>query len=54
MMDRLQSHNLLLDDNRTKESLKLENDAYVRIRNSKTRTEVVSGAGDVKNHLGKA
>ena len=27
MMDGLQSHNLLLDDNRTKESLKLENDA---------------------------
>ena len=27
MMNRLQSHNLLLDDNRTKESLKLENDA---------------------------
>ena len=26
-MDRLQSHNLLLDDNRTRESLKLENDA---------------------------
>jgi hypothetical protein len=27
MMNGLQSHNLLLDDNRTKESLKLENDA---------------------------
>jgi len=32
-------------------SVKLENDAYARIRNLKTRTELVSGAGDVKNHL---
>jgi histidyl-tRNA synthetase len=35
-------------------TVKLENDAYARIRNSATRTELVSGAGDVKNHLGKA
>jgi histidyl-tRNA synthetase len=32
-------------------TVKLENDAYARIRNSKTRTELVSGASDVKNHL---
>jgi len=32
-------------------TVKLENDAYARIRNSKTRTELVAGAGDVKNHL---
>jgi histidyl-tRNA synthetase len=32
-------------------TVKLENDAYAKIRNSKTRTELVSGAGDVKNHL---
>jgi histidyl-tRNA synthetase len=35
-------------------TVKLENDSYVRIRNSKTRTEVVSGASDVKNHLEKS
>ncbi len=35
-------------------TVKLDNDAYVRIRNSKTRTELVSGVSDVKNHLGKA
>lgn len=35
-------------------TVKLENDSYVRIRNSKTRTEVVSGASDVKNHLAKS
>src|SRR6185312_8131085 len=35
-------------------TVKLENDAYARIRNSKTRTELVSGASDVKNHLAKA
>jgi histidyl-tRNA synthetase len=35
-------------------TVKLENDAYARIRNSKTRTELVSGARDVKNHLGKS
>lgn len=32
-------------------TVRLENDAYARIRNSKTRTELVAGAGDVKNHL---
>src|SRR5579862_1102146 len=32
-------------------TVKLENDAYARIRNSKTRTELVAGAADVKNHL---
>jgi histidyl-tRNA synthetase len=35
-------------------TVKLENDAYVRIRDSKTRTELVAGASDVKNHLGKS
>lgn len=35
-------------------TVRLENDAYARIRNSKTRTELVAGAGDVKNHLVKA
>jgi len=35
-------------------TVKLENDAYVKIRNSATRTELVSGAGDVKNHVRKA
>jgi histidyl-tRNA synthetase len=34
-------------------TVKLENDAYARIRNSKSRTELVAGAGDVKNHLGQ-
>ena len=28
-----------------------ENDLYVRIRNFKTRDEVVAGFGDVANHL---
>jgi histidyl-tRNA synthetase len=32
-------------------TVKLENDAYAKIRNSATRTELVSGAGDVKNHV---
>ncbi len=32
-------------------TVKLDNDSYARIRNSKTRTELVSGANDVKNHL---
>ena len=32
-------------------SAKLENDLYVRIRNFKTRDEVVTGFGDVANHL---
>ena len=35
-------------------TVKLENDAYVKIRNSATRTELVVGASDVKNHVGKA
>ncbi len=30
---------------------RLENDAYVRIRNLKTRAEVVAGVADAKNHL---
>jgi histidyl-tRNA synthetase len=34
-------------------TVKLENDAYARIRNSKTRIELVAGAADVKNHLGQ-
>jgi histidyl-tRNA synthetase len=34
-------------------TVKLENDAYARIRNSATRTELVSGASDVKNHVRK-
>jgi histidyl-tRNA synthetase len=33
-------------------TVRLENDAYVRIRNSKTREEVVAGVTDAKNHLG--
>jgi histidyl-tRNA synthetase len=32
-------------------TVKMESDAYVRIRNFKTRDEVVAGAGDVANHL---
>ena len=32
-------------------TVKLDNDAYARIRNSKTRTELVAGTSDVKNHL---
>jgi hypothetical protein len=31
---------------------RLENDAYVRIRNSKTRNEIVTGVADAANHLG--
>jgi histidyl-tRNA synthetase len=31
---------------------RLENDAYVRIRNSKTRVEIVTGLEGVANHLG--
>jgi len=31
---------------------RLESDAYARIRNLKTREEVVAGANDVANHLG--
>ncbi len=33
-------------------SAKLESDLYVRIRNFKTRDEVVTGFGDAANHLG--
>ena len=33
-------------------TVRLENDAYVRIRDLKTRKEVVAGASDVANHLG--
>ena len=33
-------------------TLRLESDAYVRIRNSESRDEIVTGMGDVKNHLG--
>jgi histidyl-tRNA synthetase len=35
-------------------TVKLENDAYARIRNSRTRTELVAGAADVKNHLAQS
>jgi histidyl-tRNA synthetase len=35
-------------------TVKLENDAYARIRNSQTRTELVAGANDVRNHIGKS
>jgi histidyl-tRNA synthetase len=31
---------------------KFESDSYVRIRNLKSREEIVAGAGDVANHLG--
>jgi histidyl-tRNA synthetase len=30
---------------------RLESESYVRIRNMKSRDEVVAGAGDVANHL---
>jgi histidyl-tRNA synthetase len=33
-------------------TVRLESDAYVRIRNLTTRKEVVAGANDVANHLG--
>jgi histidyl-tRNA synthetase len=33
-------------------TVKAESDAYVRIRNAKTRDEVVAGIADVRNHLG--
>jgi histidyl-tRNA synthetase len=32
---------------------RLENDAYVRIRDLKTRKEIVAGVADVMNHLGR-
>jgi histidyl-tRNA synthetase len=35
-------------------TVKLDNDSYARIRDSKTRTELVAGANDVKNHIGKS
>ena len=31
---------------------KFESDSYVRIRNLKSREEIVTGANDVANHLG--
>jgi len=31
---------------------RLENDAYVRVRNLKTREEIVTGIAGVANHLG--
>jgi hypothetical protein len=34
-------------------TVRAESDAYVRIRNAKTRDEVVAGIADVANHLGK-
>jgi len=33
-------------------TVRAESDAYVRIRNSKTREEVVAGFAGVANHLG--
>jgi histidyl-tRNA synthetase len=33
-------------------TVRLEDDSYARIRNLKTREEVVAGANDVANHLG--
>jgi histidyl-tRNA synthetase len=33
-------------------TVRLESDAYARIRNAKSRDEIVAGVGDVKNHLG--
>lgn len=39
-------------DLRVKHTVRAESDAYVRIRNMKTRDEVVSGFTDVANHLG--
>jgi hypothetical protein len=35
-----------------KHTVRAESDAYVRIRNMKTRDEVVSGFADTRNHLG--
>ena len=39
-------------DLRVKHTVRAESDAYVRIRNMKTRDEVVSGFADTRNHLG--
>jgi hypothetical protein len=33
-------------------TVRLENDAYVRVRNLKTREEIVTGIAGVANHLG--
>ena len=35
-------------------TVRLESESYARIRNLKTREEVVAGSGDVANHLSKA
>jgi histidyl-tRNA synthetase len=37
---------------KVRHTVRLESEAYVRIRNSASRDEVVAGMGDVKNHLG--
>lgn len=39
-------------DLKVSHTARVENDAYVRIRNLKTRDEVVAGFADVANHLG--
>lgn len=39
-------------DLKVSHTARVENDAYVRIRNLKTREEVVAGFADVANHLG--
>jgi histidyl-tRNA synthetase len=36
---------------KVRHTVRLESEAYVRIRNSASRDEVVAGMGDVKNHL---
>jgi len=37
---------------KVRHTVRLESDAYARVRNSASRDEVVTGMGDVKNHLG--
>ena len=37
---------------KVRHTVRLESDAYARVRNSVSRDEVVTGMGDVKNHLG--
>ncbi len=37
---------------KVRNTVRLESDAYARVRNSASRDEVVTGMGDVKNHLG--
>jgi histidyl-tRNA synthetase len=37
---------------KVRHTVRLESEAYARIRNSASRDEVVAGMGDVKNHLG--